>query len=68
MLNTMHFVPGKSMNIRRAPENGGDATYDTYEALEKAFVDLKLHPADLKAFVEGEINQLLDPIRKVKLL
>lgn len=54
------------MTIRRSPQNGGDAAYDTYDALEKDFKDLKVHPADLKAFVEEEMNKLLEPIRKVR--
>lgn len=55
------------MTIRRAPENGGDVCYESYEALENDFIALKLHPGDLKTLVEEQINRLLDPIRKVSL-
>jgi tyrosyl-tRNA synthetase len=42
--------------------------YKTYGDLEKDFIDKKLHPFDLKNAVAEEINNLLDPIRKDKLL
>lgn len=56
---------GENVVLHRNPENGGDVTYEKYETLERDFADEKLHPADLKGFVEQEINRLLDPIRKV---
>ncbi|KAK7487743.1 hypothetical protein BaRGS_00021010 [Batillaria attramentaria] len=49
--------------VNRAPENGGDLKFGTYEALEETFAKQELHPGDLKAAVEGYLNQLLAPIR-----
>ena len=40
-------------------------SFPTYEELEKCFADEQLHPGDLKSAVEGYLNQLLDPVRKV---
>ena len=56
---------GKTLVLHRNPENGGDIAYENYETLESDFAEQKLHPADLKGFVENEINKLLDPVRKV---
>jgi len=51
--------------VRRSADNGGDLVFATYEELEKCFGEEKLHPGDLKSAVEGYLNQLLDPVRKV---
>ncbi|KAM7356025.1 tyrosyl-tRNA synthetase [Cochliomyia hominivorax] len=58
------FKEGEGFEINRAPENGGDITFNNYADLEQYFADQKLHPADLKATVEKYINKLLEPIRK----
>ncbi|XP_065342252.1 tyrosine--tRNA ligase, cytoplasmic [Cloeon dipterum] len=58
------YKPGQGFKINRAPENGGDVVYNNYESLETAFTKLEVHPGDLKASVEAELNKLLDPIRK----
>ncbi|XP_023307850.2 tyrosine--tRNA ligase, cytoplasmic [Lucilia cuprina] len=58
------FKEGEGFEINRAPENGGDVTFNNFADLEQYFADQKLHPADLKATVEKYINRLLDPIRK----
>uniref|UniRef100_A0A1B0B6M3 Tyrosine--tRNA ligase n=1 Tax=Glossina palpalis gambiensis TaxID=67801 RepID=A0A1B0B6M3_9MUSC len=58
------FKEGEGFVVCRAPENGGDKTFNNYQDLEEEFASNKLHPADLKATVEKYINQLLDPIRK----
>lgn len=58
------FKEGEGFAVSRAPENGGDKTFNNYEDLEEEFASNKLHPADLKATVEKYINKLLDPIRK----
>jgi len=55
----------KEFVVRRSAENGGDLAFPTYEELEKCFAEEKLHPGDLKSAVEGYLNQLLDPVRKV---
>ncbi|CAB3377840.1 Hypothetical predicted protein [Cloeon dipterum] len=58
------YKPGQGFKINRTPENGGEVVYNNYESLETAFVKLEVHPGDLKASVEAELNKLLDPIRK----
>ncbi|XP_022290160.2 tyrosine--tRNA ligase, cytoplasmic-like [Crassostrea virginica] len=50
--------------VTRKPDFGGDSLYTTYEELERAFAAEKVHPGDLKAAVEGYLNELLEPIRK----
>lgn len=50
--------------ITRAPENGGVASYEKFEDLEASYAKQEIHPGDLKAAVEMELNKLLDPIRK----
>jgi len=42
--------------------------YRDYGALEKDFVEKKLHPLDLKNALAKEINKLLTPVRKNKRL
>ena len=50
--------------VERTPENGGNMRYEHFEALESDFAEKKLHPGDLKAALERELNALLDPIRQ----
>ncbi|CAG2102943.1 unnamed protein product [Medioppia subpectinata] len=50
--------------IARKEANGGDLTYAAYQSLEDDFVQLRLHPGDLKAAVEKYLNRLLEPIRE----
>eukprot|EP01086_Lenisia_limosa_P011779 TRINITY_DN3837_c0_g1_i1.p2 TRINITY_DN3837_c0_g1~~TRINITY_DN3837_c0_g1_i1.p2 ORF type:complete len:417 (-),score=164.26 TRINITY_DN3837_c0_g1_i1:40-1290(-) len=53
-----------SLTILRKEENGGNQTYESYEALEADFVAEKLHPGDLKPAVSKSINAMLDPVRQ----
>ncbi len=50
--------------IERPEKWGGNLTYDTYESLEKDFLEGKLHPQDLKMMVAKEVNAYLEPVRK----
>jgi tyrosyl-tRNA synthetase len=50
--------------VERAPKHGGNLVFETYEQLEKAFLEGALHPLDLKTSVAQRLNQLLAPIRK----
>ncbi len=52
--------------VERPAKFGGDLKFKNYLEIEKAFVDKKLHPLDLKNAVAKEINKLLAPIRKNK--
>lgn len=49
--------------VERAEDHGGNITYPTFEALEKAFAAKELHPGDLKDAVLRELNSFMDPIR-----
>ncbi|PSQ45783.1 tyrosine--tRNA ligase [Halobacteriales archaeon SW_7_68_16] len=50
--------------LERPEEYGGDARYESYEAVETAFLDGDLHPADLKDATAGYIADIIAPIRK----
>lgn len=54
---------GERFVIDRPEKFGGPLTFKTYEEVERAYVDGKLHPLDLKKAVAKEINTLLAPIR-----
>ena len=55
---------GEKFIVERDEKYGGNLEYETYEDLEKDFVDKKLHPLDLKNALANEISKLLEPIRK----
>lgn len=55
---------GRKFTVRRPSKYGGNVTYETYSALEKAYKKGDLHPADLKKAVASELNKILAPIRK----
>jgi len=50
--------------IKRKPEHGGDLIYNSYEQLEKDFVEGTLHPGDLKTSLAEAINTFLEPVRE----
>lgn len=54
-----------TFRILRAPEHGGNVEYNNFEDLETAFAKQDIHPGDLKASVEQEINKLLAPIQEI---
>ena len=58
------FEGTDSMTIKRPEKFGGDTEYNSYQELEAAFVEGKVHPMDLKNSVADELNELLEPIRK----
>jgi tyrosyl-tRNA synthetase len=55
----------KKLDIKRPAKFGGNVSFKSYEELEKAFVDKKLHPMDLKTAVGGHLIKILEPVRKV---
>lgn len=57
---------GEKFVIKRDEKFGGDLEYESYEDIEKDFVDKKLHPADLKSGVAGEISKILNEVQKDK--
>lgn len=57
---------GEKFVIERPEKYGGNLVYETYDAVEKDFVEKKLHPLDLKNAVAKEINNLLKNFRESK--
>ncbi len=57
------FEKFKSIKIKRPEKWGGNLEFDSYDKLEKAFAEKKLHPMDLKQSVSQNLNKLLEPIR-----
>jgi tyrosyl-tRNA synthetase len=49
--------------VERPAKYGGDVTYESYAALERDFVEGRLHPSDLKAAVASELNRIVAPLR-----
>lgn len=64
ILFTLKADQKKPFIIKRPDKYGGNLIYNSYEELQKDYVDKKLHPLDLKTTVAEEINNLLEPIRK----
>ncbi len=58
------FRSYKEMQVDRPQKFGGPVYFESYDALEKAFREGTLHPADLKAAVAVYINQMVAPIRR----
>ncbi|MFH0977871.1 MAG: tyrosine--tRNA ligase [Candidatus Woesearchaeota archaeon] len=50
--------------IERPQKWGGNASYKTYEEIEKDYIDKKIHPQDLKNSLAMEINKLVAPVRQ----
>lgn len=52
------------LEIKREEKFGGNRTYTSYSAVERDFVEKKLHPMDLKNAVGDALIKLLEPARK----
>ena len=50
---------GEKFLIERPEKFGGNVEFETYEDIEKAFLNKKVHPLDLKNALAREINKLL---------
>lgn len=55
---------GEKLCIKRPDKFGGDKEYESYEAIEKEFIEKKIHPQDLKNSITEEIINLLKPLEK----
>ncbi|BBD73932.1 tyrosine--tRNA ligase [Sulfodiicoccus acidiphilus] len=55
---------GETLTVERPAKYGGDVKFESYEELERAYVDGKVHPLDLKAATARKVNQILEPVRK----
>ncbi|MFB6490677.1 MAG: tyrosine--tRNA ligase [Thermoproteus sp. AZ2] len=50
--------------VNRPAKYGGPMEFWTYEELEKAYVEGKIHPADLKAAAAEALAKALEPVRR----
>ncbi|HLC78399.1 MAG TPA: tyrosine--tRNA ligase [Candidatus Nanoarchaeia archaeon] len=53
-----------SIDIKRPDKYGGNFSFKSYEELERAYGEGKLHPLDLKNSVSDYLWQIIEPIRK----
>jgi tyrosyl-tRNA synthetase len=52
-------IAAAKLDISRSPDNGGDVSYSTEEAIKEDFESGALHPGDLKAAVTKTVVELL---------
>jgi tyrosyl-tRNA synthetase len=52
------------LRVRRSERYGGPVTFDTYEELEAAYQQERLHPMDLKGAVTDRLVEVLEPARR----
>ncbi len=52
------------MLIERPAKFGGDVEFSSYQELEEAYQQGKIHPLDLKNAVAKHLNELIAPVRK----
>lgn len=58
------FEKVDKFEITRDEKFGGDVTFNSYEELEKAFTEKKLHPMDLKKATAKYIDSFIKPVRE----
>jgi tyrosyl-tRNA synthetase len=58
------FHEFRDVEIDRPSKYGGRVTFEKYEDLERAFIDKKVHPVDLKINLANILNEIIAPIRK----
>jgi tyrosyl-tRNA synthetase len=58
------FREKPTFKIERPAKFGGSIEFQNYEELEKAYVNGKLHPQDLKNAVAEELARILEPVRR----
>ncbi len=58
------FEKVNRFEINRPEKFGGNVSFKNYNELEKAFVDGKVHPLDLKSATAKYIDGFIEPIRK----
>jgi tyrosyl-tRNA synthetase len=57
------FHENASFTIARPAKFGGNMTFESYEQLEKAYVEGALHPMDLKNGVAEAVSAIIEPVR-----
>ena len=58
------FTDKTSLTIPRSQRHGGPETFHSYQELEKAYTEGKLHPLDLKEGITEALTQILGPVRE----
>jgi tyrosyl-tRNA synthetase len=58
------FEKFPEVRIERSEKFGGDMAFKSYQELEQAYGDGKVHPLDLKKAVAFYINELVKPVRE----
>ncbi len=58
------FKEFKNFKIERPAKFGGDISFESYDELEKAFVEGKIHPMDLKMATAVYLEKLIKPVRE----
>jgi tyrosyl-tRNA synthetase len=58
------FAEKKTLEIPRLSKYGGPQNYESYEAVEKAYMNGSLHPLDLKEGVAKALADILKPVRE----
>jgi tyrosyl-tRNA synthetase len=66
VIMTIKHDKKEKLVIKRDEKYGGDISYDSYENLEKDFIDKKIHPLDVKNSLAEEISKILAQIQKDK--
>lgn len=57
------FPVFEKLEIKRPEKFGGNITYNSYNDLEKDFLNSKLHPTDLKNIVSEKLSSMFDKVR-----
>ena len=57
------FHENASFTVERPAKFGGNVTFESYEQLEKAYVQGTLHPMDLKNGVAEVVSKIIGPVR-----
>jgi tyrosyl-tRNA synthetase len=57
------FREKQVFTIERPAKFGGNIDFQSYQELETAFAEGKLHPMDLKNGVATELGNILEPVR-----
>ncbi|MCP8318441.1 MAG: tyrosine--tRNA ligase [Candidatus Methylarchaceae archaeon HK01B] len=57
------FHEFKALEIERPAKFGGKITFETFNELEKVYLERRLHQADLKSGVARALDKILTPIR-----
>jgi len=57
------FRERDALEVKRAEKYGGRLEFYSFDELQKAYADGKLHPTDLKAAVADSLAEILAPVR-----